>query len=561
MATVISHNHASADAVSIIDSKIKQHKQEILALMTQRNTYAPISRLPPELITLIFDWYKKVESISTKFQYSQPLRWTRCTHVCRLWRTIALNSPTLWTDIDLNHLNWAKEALVRSRMAALKISFQLMGFPGDNSTTELAKDIIRQGSRLKDLSIRSHRPARGKIEEILRSFPRSTPNLQSLEITHVSRSTKIICLPSDRLCDAEKLQRLSITGCGIDWVHHILNKKTLTVLKLVNITSTSTISMPQFLQSLGDMRSIQTLELKNAFSILVPHHTSMQSQRIALPSLRVLRLGECPAEILGFFFKHIALGKGVSMEIKSQGTDESCFMTFLEEISSVLSSNGTDLALCSLRIIKATLTELSMDGFLHQPVEVVDGETNALVQDRDRTPFFGLALTISSVSSTQQGALWINACATLPLTRVKSVCWSCEPCIPVEAINSCFGTLPNLDSLTFSCEYSKVYELLLATLPSSEGTCSTFTFPELRILTLRDFTLSGNSLAQLIDLLIQRYEGGLEVEKLVIRGCYEVEDEEIDLLCEVVTDVEWDEMVLASDSDELTDEGHYATFY
>ncbi|KAF9564267.1 hypothetical protein CPC08DRAFT_685438 [Agrocybe pediades] len=139
MATAICNDHASTDAVYIIDSKIKQYEKEILALKTQRNTYAPISRLPPELITRIFECCKEVESMPSRLQYQKPPRWIPCSHVCRLWRTIALNSPTLWTDLNFNHFTWIKETFVRSKMAALKVALDLIGTPDEVSKVQFVK--------------------------------------------------------------------------------------------------------------------------------------------------------------------------------------------------------------------------------------------------------------------------------------------------------------------------------------------------------------------------------------------------------------------------------------
>ncbi|KAF4610965.1 hypothetical protein D9613_006730 [Agrocybe pediades] len=551
----------ATDAVRTIDSEIEQHEQEILALKTRRNTYAPISRLPPELLSRIFECYKTVQFIPTQFQYSHPLRWIRCTHVCRLWRTVALDSPLLWAELHLKYLAWAKESLIRSKMAPLKVSIHLRGLPEDNPTIELAKDIIRQGSRLKDVIIKAASRARDSIEDVLRSLPRSTPNLQSLEITHVSRSTQNVCLlPRDCICEAEKLQRLRITGCAIDWVQHLSNKRALTVLRLDKVTST--ISMPQFLRCLAEMRSLQLLELKNAFPTPVPHHTSVQSRRIPLPSLRLLRLWECPPETLGSFFKHMALNNKVVMDIKSEGADESRFTTFLEEMSSALSLRGPDSPIRSLRITTGTLLQLSMIGYSYDSPEV-DEETTALAEARDRIPIFLLQLSFSSLSSTNPSALWINACATLPFSCVRSVYWNSLPLISAETVAFSFGTLQNLDSLTFCRGHTDfdVDDILLTTLPSPEGTCPKFAFPKLRSLTLNDFILYGDTLTKLIGLLIQRYEGGSEVETLVIQLCYGVEGKEIGLLREVVTDVAWDGIVLRLSSDsELTESGSDSDF-
>ncbi|KAF9536277.1 hypothetical protein CPC08DRAFT_51302 [Agrocybe pediades] len=337
------------------------------------------------------------------------------------------------------------------------------------------------------------------------------------------------------------------------------NKSALTVLKLHDIPSTSTISASQFLRSLAGMRSIQILELSNAFPTLAPHDTDIRSQRIPLPKLRVLKLWGCSPEALGFLFKHIALGAGVYMDIVAHGDDESCFTTFIEKMASVISSNGiagTNSAIHSLRIISATSGQLSMTAFSHDPPGVNE-EANILAHDR--TAIFSLRLTISSAPSDHPDMLWINTCAALPLTWVRKVSWGYSLSLSAETLISCFGTLPNLHSLNFSSRYHDLIKLLQATHPSPEGTCAKFMFPVLRSLVLQDFVLDDECLSNLADILIQRYEGGSEVEQLVIKHCYGVDFEEIIPLSQIVVDVVWDGIVLCISSDDDFSEGRPLT--
>ncbi|KAF9564268.1 hypothetical protein CPC08DRAFT_705445 [Agrocybe pediades] len=197
-----------------------------------------------------------------------------------------------------------------------------------------------------------------------------------------------------------------------------------------------------------------------------------------------------------------------------------------------------------------------MAGFSHHN-PALDRETIGLSRERDINPMFVLKLTIFSASSSPRDALWINACAILPLTWVRTVYWSCLPTISAETINSCFGTLQNLNCMLFRCTYPDFYKILRATLPSPEGTCPKSVFPELRMITLNDFVLYGEHLSNLIDLLIQRYEGGSEVQRLVLLNCLGVDDEEIDLLREVVVDVFWDGTVRKLDGNQVDMDDYY----
>ena len=69
--------------------------------MTQsiKNALAPISQVPPEVISLISDYYEtKQELISL-------------THVRRSWREIFISRVSLWTSLDCADLNKTMPAL------------------------------------------------------------------------------------------------------------------------------------------------------------------------------------------------------------------------------------------------------------------------------------------------------------------------------------------------------------------------------------------------------------------------------------------------------------------
>ncbi|KAI0056729.1 hypothetical protein BV25DRAFT_1831937 [Artomyces pyxidatus] len=78
---------------------------------------APIMRLPPEIMSMIFEEYSSSElspfrTWTTHAEYvrfrdypklifgRQQLGWINVTHVCRRWREIALSTGTLWSVID-----------------------------------------------------------------------------------------------------------------------------------------------------------------------------------------------------------------------------------------------------------------------------------------------------------------------------------------------------------------------------------------------------------------------------------------------------------------------------
>ncbi|KAF8171813.1 hypothetical protein BJ912DRAFT_839177, partial [Pholiota molesta] len=105
----------------LIDEAIKQRRASILALklqisdlQSQRNYFAPICRLPSEILCKIFYFVK------TPLRYmdrDRSFKWIRLTHVCRHWRNIAIASPTIWANDPwpLRNIPFLKEKLSRSK--------------------------------------------------------------------------------------------------------------------------------------------------------------------------------------------------------------------------------------------------------------------------------------------------------------------------------------------------------------------------------------------------------------------------------------------------------------
>ncbi|KAJ7248670.1 hypothetical protein C8J57DRAFT_1189459 [Mycena rebaudengoi] len=93
--TVESHSSIAAQFAAI-DEELESLYVRISALKAKRNTIAPISRLPNELLIRIFIRYA-VDSGTLA-----SLKWHKIMFVCRLWREIALASQDLWSHIDVS---------------------------------------------------------------------------------------------------------------------------------------------------------------------------------------------------------------------------------------------------------------------------------------------------------------------------------------------------------------------------------------------------------------------------------------------------------------------------
>jgi hypothetical protein len=115
------------DALAVEFAEIAHRQANIRALYTRRNTAAAISRLPNELLRLVF----------TLLRDGTPepgAPWKAIAGVCTAWRALALDSPSLWSRIDVapgpsgsevRAQTWTDLLLKRSKCAPLDLHITL----------------------------------------------------------------------------------------------------------------------------------------------------------------------------------------------------------------------------------------------------------------------------------------------------------------------------------------------------------------------------------------------------------------------------------------------------
>ena len=121
----MSSGNAPVNALARMDEEIHQQTLFLSNLRANRNSSLPIFRLPPEMLAIVFihgprDYY---ESKCDHVEGASVPTWVNVLYVCRHWRNIALNCPTLWTYPFHTSLRWTEVLLLRSKQAPLKISY------------------------------------------------------------------------------------------------------------------------------------------------------------------------------------------------------------------------------------------------------------------------------------------------------------------------------------------------------------------------------------------------------------------------------------------------------
>jgi len=279
-------------AASAIDKEIDAARWLVQSLLSRRNSLAPISTLPPELLARIFRLLILGDLDLARFGVPMEF-WFKATHVCRHWRQVALDDSSLWARVTVTEYSssdWVSEMLVRSRNAPLDIN--LMCEPNPRLLSKFPPHISRT-RQLKLCELRMHPSHSQRVKDICAL---EAPALEHFELGILARSPvafRQLAGPTLFKGQTPRLRRLILSQISIPW--SLIPRGQLTELKinLSRRTSTPNNSGPDDSNQLIDLL-INSPELKVlVLEFCLPPVLSQVSrgQPIHLPRLSHLRLG------------------------------------------------------------------------------------------------------------------------------------------------------------------------------------------------------------------------------------------------------------------------------
>ena len=263
----------------------------------------PVNKMPPEILSRIARYVPDEYAVGTK--QIIPL-----THVCRYWRESIVSALEHWTRItccQTTHLTAL--SLMRSKAAPLQLSLRTAAIrrrgPG---FCDLIRPYIQNIETLlfDDL---------GQIEDLTRTlpnFPRSTPNLRSLELRYMQYN----CWDPtwDLLTDPFELFPDTLRSLSLDHIPlypSFLRLKTLTELSL----DLNTVHPPldTLLDFLEENRSLQSVDLT-----IIPKGapTPILERRVAImDQLRHLSITSSDVIIARTLISNVSLRRGAHLGI------------------------------------------------------------------------------------------------------------------------------------------------------------------------------------------------------------------------------------------------------
>ncbi|KAF9238626.1 hypothetical protein BU15DRAFT_62365 [Melanogaster broomeanus] len=233
--------------------------------------------------------------------------WANVSYICRHWRDVALNTPSLWSFLFVSPPRWTKELLSRTKMLPLIIRINVRYWSREEMI--FLEQVTTDVTRIQDLSL--------KLPRSLAEAVFSKLSLLHTLRLFVTKSGVESMLVPDTLFSRETpaLRTLELYRCHISWCSPTLTS--LTSLRLRDIALSSRPTMTELLAMLCHIPDLAHLYLEDALSgpehILASQH-SLLSECLYLPQL--LRLAVvAPFSAVVVFLSNVTVPSKTELKI------------------------------------------------------------------------------------------------------------------------------------------------------------------------------------------------------------------------------------------------------
>ncbi|THH19129.1 hypothetical protein EW146_g1995 [Bondarzewia mesenterica] len=288
-------NHRATSAVSErfgIQVRLREMEDERLRLLRRWNDLAPISRLPPEILSMMF----RMCACDDRTFRSPPAirRSILLSHVCTRWRAVAVDDPRLWTSYFLPSpksnpsLVWKCLARSKTMPITVKLDFPQTTPPNSSDTIKEGWQALYHLSHICDLCIACTDMVLATYSFYLETTP--APFLERLAVWCLEEEPTLI--PGRRLfCDwaaTPSLRDVQLYGCLVDSFHPMLRR--LTSLSLDRCTY----RFQDLLDALSNAPQLQSFGLSSEDPPRSDLTMYLNRPVVHMPHLRKLTLMDFP---------------------------------------------------------------------------------------------------------------------------------------------------------------------------------------------------------------------------------------------------------------------------
>jgi hypothetical protein len=439
---------ARVAAISAVNNGIDVARQFLYSLLTYRNTLAPISALPYEILARVFHLLVLQEPPFTRRR--NPVGWIRVTHVCRHWRQIALDGSSLWARIPAIPRNkvWISEMLARAKNAPLDVEFNAAARSSREALFMIPPHISHTRQlRLHDLSTRHSDIVQGICSC-------EAPNLEHFELTVDGYNPLSIFrgFSGNMLFKGHspRLRTISISQANIPW--SLVPRSQLTQLKIA--CRFEVVDFPGDLNELIDILvncpGLETLALECCLPSQLAEFSP--GRTIHLPHLSRLRLHGSTSRIMNMM-KMLKLPSSTTLHLDCifRTTDEDLEGLILPIISAQLQAPPSvefKSLTATIQLLESSL-QITASTFLSTLQNCQSyGFEDDIVRNPELVLSFG-ELTVPGHSTD----LLKHACKLLPISNVQfismSVSMSVTNIIDINWVElfSCFTNVTTMQAI------------------------------------------------------------------------------------------------------------------
>ena len=521
-----------------IDDELESLDKTARSLKLRRNALAPISRLPPETIAIVFSFLSLPREYVRLFTGDKQdhLSWLRVSHVCHRWRETALDQPRFWSRIDFTTLTSAAvtEVLSRSKMAPLELEANLSCVHWGNDRLDAFREqLASHVSHTCRLSI----TADGHdLQSIVDRLVSPAPALEWLSLVvedetylrlGISAKVNIPLVLFDGT--APRLSRLQLDHCDVNWMLPLF--KGLRVLELQTLSTRP--SLGEWLDAMEQMQQLEKLVVCYATpkAPSVGRPFSEPTRVVTHPSLTQLNLSASASDCT-LALAHLVLPalNRVRVDVTSDvpgGDDVRALIPYFsrnahgprdsEPLQSILVSGEPSLT----EVVMWTSAGADME--VQNPVSLISAtlSARAIFTASGHTWRFGTDVEIfdATLAALPLGSL--NTLTVQNSSRFTERLWLAHA-----------PRWPLLERVRLVGTVVKSFTTVLIKHTPSEGPL----LPSLTKLSLLN-TLRTDDTSQLLDMLTRRVEQGVPIEALDLRAC-EATEEAVRLFGEIVVDVQ-----------------------
>ncbi|KAF7789088.1 hypothetical protein EIP86_000021 [Pleurotus ostreatoroseus] len=357
-------------------SRIESTKR---SLRIQYNDAAPISSLPPELLALIFGafvddyWVPDLENSSFfgghRMYNHFMCGWLVILQVCHRWRSVALDTPRLWTRITVSPVSFIQFAIAHSGDLPLD-AFAAQHLQREPSPGTLLQCLLPEFPRLRSALFRMTIPAALILETAhTAGMKLQAPALKALTLIIDTREF-LTSIPLLSEMDLPRLASLTLDGASFKLLQS-LARPTLTV---VDISFSPRCKPSELIDLLGKLPLLQRLELVGfeeqniqdqsqrtppwCRTISLPHlkYLSMKSRLHALDVTHLLDCLDFPVDT------NIIILMGAQLDYPYENVDEAYKVVLPRVMNKALVSSVTARGQATQAAIPRIMKIWSLDG-------------------------------------------------------------------------------------------------------------------------------------------------------------------------------------------------------